>query len=1080
MTLHSSVVLLRRLVIGPVAVAAILGVAFAPTLHGQVATGTILGGVSDASGAAVPGAVVTATNINTRFTRSTTTDGSGQYSLVLLPVGQYQVEVALDGFKNFLRTGIVLEVGRNARIDATIQPGNVNEVVSVVADAPLIETTTASISRAVGQNEVLNLPLVNRDLYQLLSITGGVTSNDASNSLGGPEQTTTINGSQKAQIGTVNFQLDGGNNTAGLRGTGNPAPNPEAVQEFRVITSNFSAEYGRYPAGVVDVVTKSGTNQWRGAAFEFFRDEALNSRRWAPPGATSARERLDRNQYGAAFGGPIMRDKTFFFTSYSRLRQTETYYRNTAVMPTTLERSGDFSQSAQRPNDPATGQPFAGGIIPSSRFDAAAKTIQDRYLPQSNLPNRFFEVSAPDPLATDEVTFKLDHQLTPQRTLAVSVFYLKGQDTQPMSGSGNIPWVDRDFNWTQHNVNIADTWTLSPTMINRLKFTYTRQFGGRVNNPTTSLGDLNSSFKIQGDPTLPRITVTGYFTGQTAIAGPDAGSDYWSLRDHVLLARGDHAITLGGEVSYEKIVHDTLLDNYGVFGFNGSKTGNAYADFLLGLPATMSQDAPIRKLDNGGYFSAYLQDDYRVHSRVTLNLGLRYDVQMPLTDPMDRKLAYVPGARSQVSPTAPEGLLFPGDPGIGRGIVKTDLNNIAPRLGFAWDVMGDGRTSVRAAGGVFYGSITGNEWNTTADNQPFTVRQSIPTVFTLSDPYRNLPGGVGPFPFEYDPATPRFTLPATVFGPSLDFVWPKTYQANVTVEKQLLEDFSVTASYVMALGRNLPASIDRNYPVFGPTATAANVNSRRPYQPGTLAAARVLESIFASDYHALQMSAEKRGARFSAKAYYTYGKAEEDVDYQGGGLPAVQNSNKIDLERGRTSADRRHVFSLSAVYVANHFGNSPPVVKALLNDWTISTIVRLQSGSPFTVSSGLDRNFDGLTNDRADINGDPKLDSGRPREELIENWFNIAVFSQPAIGADGTSSRNIIDGPGIRNVDLGLFRDVRLFGQTRLQLRVEATNVFNIVNLNNPGATLNAPATFGKIRSARDMRTIQLGARISF
>ncbi len=1061
------------------AMSLVLCLAAAPA-GAQGSTGTILGVVTDASGGAVPGALVTATNIDTQFTRGVTTDASGQYTLPLMPLGNYKVDVALDGFKNFSQTGIVLEVGRNARIDARIEPGNVSEVVSVVASAPLIETTTASLSRAVSQNEVLNLPLVNRDLYSLLSITGGVTSNDAANSLGGPEQTTTINGSQKAQIGTVNFQLDGGNNTAGLRGTGNPAPNPEAIQEFRVITSSYAAEYGRYPAGVVDVVTKSGTNQFRGAAFEFFRNEALNSRRWAPPGTTATKDPLDRNQFGAALGGRIARDKTFFFTSYSGLRQTETYYRNTAIVPTAAERGGDFSQSAQRPRDPATGQPFPGGIIPAARFDTAAKTIQDRFVPLSNLPNRFFEVSAPDPLSTDEVTFKLDHHLSPTRSLALSFFYLSGTDTQPLSGSGNIPWVDRDFKWKQHNVNIADTWTISPTMLNQLRFTYTRQFGGRVNNPAISLGDLGSNFTIQGDPALPRLTVSGYFTGQTAIAGPDAGSDYWSIRDSLILSRGDHSFKFGGEVSYEKIVHDTLLDNYGVFTFNGSKTGNAYADFLLGLPATMSQDAPVRKLDNGAYFSFFAQDDYRVHPRLTLNLGLRYDIQMPLTDPQNRKLAFVPGARSQVSPNAPEGLLFPGDPGISDGIVKTDVNNIAPRLGLAWDPMGDGRTSVRAAAGVFYGSITGNEWNTTADNQPFTVRQSIPTVHTLSDPYRNLPGGVGPFPFEYNPSSPRFTFPAQVFGPSLDFVWPKTYQGNVTVERQLARDFSVTASYVTALGRNLPASIDKNYPVFGPGATTANVNSRRPYQPGRLGAVRVLESIFASDYHALQMSAERRGASFSAKAYYTYGRAEEDVDYQGGGLPAVQNANRIDLERGRTSADRRHSFTFSGIYNVNHFGSSSPVVKALLNDWTVSAIVTVQSGAPLTIGAGLDRNFDGLTNDRADINGNPTLDSDRPREELIEQWFNTAVFSRPEIGADGTSRRGIVEGPGYRNVDLGVFREIRLVGQTRLQVRFEATNVFNIVNLQNPGTNLNAPATFGKIRSARDMRRIQLGARVSF
>ena len=437
------------------------------------------------------------------------------------------------------------------------------------------------------------------------------------------------------------------------------------------------------------------------------------------------------------------------------------------------------------------------------------------------------------------------------------------------------------------------------------------------------------------------------------------------MKDNLTLIKGNHSFKVGGEMSYEKIVHDTLLDNYGVFTFNGTKTGNAYADFLLGLPSTMTQDAPVRKTDNGGYLSLFAQDDYRIHPRLTLNLGVRYDLQPPYTDPLDRKLAYVPGQKSQVSPTAPEGLLFPGDPGIPRGIAPTDKNNIAPRVGMAWDPTGNGRLSVRAATGVFYGSITGNEWNTTADNQPFTVRQSFPTVKTLSDPYGNLPGGVGPFPFLYDPASPRFTLPAQVFGPSLDFVWPYSYQSNVTVEKQMFGEFSVSASYVNSLGRSLPASLDRNYPKFGPGATTANVNARRPYQPGVIGAARVLESIFASDYHGVQFRAEKRGARYSFNGYYSYSKALEDLDYQGGGLPAVQNSDRPELERGRTSADRRHSFVFSGVWNPDYFADSSPVVKALLNDWTISGIVTLLSGAPMTISTGVDRNLDGLMTDRA-------------------------------------------------------------------------------------------------------------------
>lgn len=1070
----------HRLTLGRMAAALLATLLLSRPTEAQIPTGNILGTVKDSQGGAIPGASVTATNAGTQYARTATTDGTGQYALRLLPVGNYVLVVAMPGFKTFSQKGILLEVGRNARIDPVIELGALAEVVSVVGEVPLIETTSATLSRSVGEKEVMNLPLVNRDLYSLLSITGGVSSNSTGNSLGGPEQNTTINGSGNAQMGTVNFQLDGGNNTAGLRGTGNPSPNPEAVQEFRVLTNGYAAEYGRYSAGVVDVVTKSGTNQFHGAVFEFFRNEKLNSKRWAAPGITATKDPLDRNQFGGALGGPLKKDQTFFFVSYSGLRQEETYYRNSAVVPTALERAGDFSQSALKPRDPLTGQPFPGGIIPGSRFDVAARNIQDKYVPLSNLPNNFYEVRRPDPLNTNEGTLKLDHKISNSQTVALSYFYQKGTDTQPLSVSGNIPWVDRDFKWSQHNVNLAHTWTMGSNKINQFRASYMRQFGGRVNNPTTSLADLGSKFTPQGDPTLPRLTITGYFTGQTSIAGPDAGSDYFGVKDALSISRGNHSFKFGADLSYEKIVHDTLLDNYGVFAFNGTKTGNAYADFLLGLPSTFTQDAPVRKTDNGAYISLFAQDDFRIRPRLTLNLGIRYDLQFPFTDPQNRKLAYVPGQKSTVSPGAPTGLLFPGDAGVSRGIVKTDINNIAPRLGLSWDPKGDGRMAIRAGFGLFYGSITGNEWNTTADNQPFTVRQSFPTVFTLSDPYRNLPGGVGPFPFNYSPTSPRFTAPSQVFGPSLDFVWPLTYQVNLAVEKELGRNISVSASYVGAFARNLAAAVDNNYPVLGPGATTANVNTRRPYLPGTIGAANVLSSIFAADYNGLQMSAERRGAHISGKAYYSFGRGYEDVDFQGAGLPTVQNATRLGDERARTSADRRHSFVLSAVWKLDYFKTSKSLLRKLAQDWTVSAIVTLQSGTPLTITAGSDRNFDGLTNDRADLVGNAELDHGRARGELIEGWFNTTAFALPAPGSNGSAGRNIVDGPGYRNVDMGLFRDFPLRGRTVLQFRAEGTNVLNIVNLSNPGTNIAAPATFGKIRSAREMRRIQLGARLSF
>ncbi len=368
--------------------AALAALSTATSVLAQAPTGTILGSVRDAQGAVVPGATVTATNVGTRYSREAVTDDAGEYALRLLPIGNYMVVVSITGFKSFTQTGIVLEVGRNARVDATLELGAVEESLTVVGDAPLVETASASLARTVGQKEVMNLPLVNRDVYALLNLTGGISSNENQNTLGGPEQLTTINGSGRAQMGTVNFQLDGGNNTAGLRGTGNPAPNPEAVQEFRVLTNGYSAEYGRYSAGVVDVVTKSGTNDFRGAAFEFFRNKNLNSARWAPPGTPATNDPLDRNQFGGAFGGPVARNKTFFFVSYSGLRQEETYYRNTAVVPTALERTGDFSRSARPPTDPLTGQSFPGGIIPANRIDPATSGTRRRTTSPSPFVNR--------------------------------------------------------------------------------------------------------------------------------------------------------------------------------------------------------------------------------------------------------------------------------------------------------------------------------------------------------------------------------------------------------------------------------------------------------------------------------------------------------------------------------------------------------------------------------------------------------------------------------------------------------------------------------------------------------------------
>jgi hypothetical protein len=1058
-------------------------VAFAlpATMLGQATTASIIGTVTDRTGAVVPNVTVTATQVDTNFTRTAETNTSGNYVISLLPVGTYKVEVAATGFQKFEQTGIVLDLNRTARVDPTLDLGSTTQTISVVGDAPSVNTTNATIGRTVENAEIVTLPLVNRDVYSLLNLTAGVDQVQTENQLGNPTITTVVNGSASG-TGSVNYYLDGGNNTSGLRNTGNPAPNPDSVQEFRVITNSYGAEFGRFAGGVIDVITKSGSNSLHGSAFEFLRNDKLNANAWN----ISNRPALRRNQFGGTLGGKIIADKLFFFGSYSGLRQRQVDLRNNAVVPTALERQGDFSQSVDqqgRPiviRDPVANAAFPGNVIPANRLDPTVLNIfKAGWIPLPNRDRNFYEGAQAHPNDTDEYQGKVDYNLT-MHQMSGSYYRTNGSDIEGFIGSGNIPWAHRAFTYTQQNFNAGDTWTISPNLLNQFRLTYVRNFGGRVPDPQIPISDFGSNFQVQGTPSLPQITVTGYFNAANAISGPVAGSNYYGLRDMVNWTKGVHTLKFGIESSLEKVVHDTLLNNYGTFSFDGSRTQNALADFMLGLPRTMNQDAPIVKINNSWYHGLFIQDDIRLHPRFTLNLGLRYDLQTPFTDPADRALTYVGGRVSTIVPSAPAGLLFPGDEGVTRGIIGTDKNNFAPRVGFAWDPTGSGKTSIRGAFGMFYGSISGNEWNLMADRQPFAVRQQFNDVQSLTNPYGNVQGG-SPFPYSYSPSNPRFLANAAVTGISLDFVWPYTYQTNFTVQREIFKDLTVSAGYVGSLGRKYPFQRDVNNPLFTPTATTANVNTRRPILPGTLSNIYIVESNINTAYHGLQLTAERRFAqKFMFKGYYTFSKALDGVDLQQSNVQVnVQDHSNLSLDRGRTASDRRHNFVMSTIWDIDYFKDAPLPVRVLLDHWTISGIVTLRSGSPFTVTAGRDSNLDGNNTDRANLAGDPYLDADRSRDDVSNRWFNTAAFTLPGNGMNGTSGRNILDGPGIRNVDMGILRNFQIREGMILQFRSELSNAFNLVSLNNPGSTFGS-AAFGTIRSARPMRQVQFGLRLAF
>lgn len=1076
----------------------------------QITTATIVGTISDPGGANVPNASVTAKNVDTGLTRTVTTGDDGSFRIEFLPVGNYTIEVAAaSGFKKAFRDGIVLRVNDTARMDFALEVGSVDEQVTVTTAPPEVNTSSAELGRTVQSQEIENLPLVERNVYSLLDLTPGVQSNNnglatassGTNSLilGFPEQRTLINGGTDGGTGSVTYFLDGGVNMTNLRNTGNILPSPDAIQEFRVQTNGYNAEYGRFANGVVNVLTKSGTNQFRGSLYEFVRNDAFNSNEF---GATVDKAPYRRNQFGGTIGGPIIKDRTFFFFSYAGLRQMTNTFLSGARVPSALERTGNFTERlGSNLRNPPGGQVVLCGanIICADRIDPVAAKIINDFIPVSNmtittsdgrtLPG--WQGNIPNPYDTDEFLGKVDHQLTEDHRLTASYFNTSGS-TIIRPGSGNLPWALQQFKWRQHNANLSDVWVISPDKINQVWLTFVRNIGGRINVPDTSLSDLGSAFTPQGTPSLPQITVTGFFTLSNAIGGPRAGTNLYSLRDVFSWSKGRHSLKIGGELTLNKDIQETLLNNYGVFSFSGSgATNNALANFLIGKPTGLTQDAPVTAYTNTWYSALFVQDDFRVHPRLTLNLGLRWDVQTPPTDPENRVVNYVPGQQSTVRPDAPVGALFYGDPGVERGGIPISYNHFSPRFGMAWDPFGDGKTSIRAAAGLFFGSISGNEWNTMTNFQPFSTRLNFAGInipgnsngwngATLSDPYNNFPGGN---PFPYDGA---FGVGGGLFAVADDFSWPRTFQTNVSIQRQLFRNLTVGAAYVGTRANHLPFGRDVNYPVLTPTATTGNINARRPNTG--FGAVMLLDSDQTASYDSMQLTTAGRFGKYvTFNAFYTLSKTLSSVQLHNNTTQGLaQNYSKLELDKGRADTDQRHVFSMSMNFRPDFYSGDSKLAKAILNGWSVSPIIKLRSGRPITITNGnIDANLDGVATDRALLVGDPFIDDPTPAM-----WFNIAAFARnnpgltAALASDGTSPRGLLTGPGFKVVDLALSRDFRFGERFKLRLRAEGTNIFNYVNYDMPNssvpADISSPGTFGQISGAGDRRRLQFGARFTF
>lgn len=1056
--------------------------ALSPAISLAQTTSTVLGTVKDASGALVPEASVTAVNKQTGYSRTAPSDSTGAYSIPLLPPGTYTVRAERPGFKKTEQQGVPLTVGQNVRVDLVLALGEVSETVTVAGEATQVDTSQATISHLMDQTRMTELPLNGRSPASLAALLPGVgtLSVPTRPSIGGIS--VSMNGTR---TNAQQFLLDGAPFNAVQRSDGNPLPPPDVVQEFRVLANPYSADFGRNAGGLFSTVTKSGTNELHGGAWEFLRNDKLNARNFFSPTVPILRQ----NQFGASAGGPVLlpyyqgRNRTFFFGAYQGTRIRETTLVNSAFPATAVEQQGDFSQASRKPNDPLTGRPFPGDLIPASRVDPAATRVLQR-LPGANTADGRYVSLASAPTDQNQFMVKIDHQVHRSNNLSVKYWYDDASILNPWP-SGNMPWSPGLFAVRIQTASLSDTHIFSPTLLNQLYFSFTRRNEDRYNSVRESAPDLGIRIARPSVPFLPNITVTGRFTLGTQINGvPTKRDNTFSLLDTLGWTRGKHGFKAGITWEAPSFHGRPKFDN-GAFTFSGQITGVALADFLLGRPVTFTQDTGREDNHTAQYWGLFFQDDYRVSPRITLNLGLRYQYDVPTVHRRDRQATLAPGKQSQKYPEAPLGLLYPGDYGLPRSLYYADKNNLAPRIGIAWDVMGNGRTSVRTGYGVFYQIPPVGHSNLLDTNQPFVMSASLTDPYSLSDPWRGkYNGGVDDPVTTFDPSPGKgvFKIPATG-GYSIDPNLRSGYiqQYSFSLQRQLPWQTVVDIGYVGNNARKLVMSIQLNPAIPGPGATLANIEQRRRYSPGILGSFRHFQGTNNSNYNSLQASVNKRfsrGVLFSLA--YTYSKALDFYSDTSEGN-VIQNSDDVRSERGPAAFDRTQILAGSFVWEMPFFtkaGNA--LLRHVAGGWQAGAMWRLTSGAPFTVVSGRDNSLTGIGFDRPDVLRDPELSTDRPRSDLIARYFDTTAFVANASGRFGNAGRGILRGPGSANVDFDLMKNFRLREGLRLQFRSEFFNLFNRVNLGTPGASLAAPANLGRILSAGDPRLVQFALKLMF
>ena len=1072
------------------------------TSLGQQPTAEVTGIVTDASGATVPGAKIRLSNTSTGIRWEAESNESGNYTFSNLPPGPYQISVTREGFTTVNRTGINLVISQVARLDFALSVGSTAESVEIKGTAPLLESSSASVGQLIETKAVLDLPLNGRNYLQLAKLSTGVLEAKPGdrNTAGG----SFIANGVRAQLN--NFLLDGVDNNSKVVDQQNSSPvvvqpSVDAVQEFKVETNNYSAEYGYSAGAVVNATIKGGTNQLHGGAFEFVRNDMFDARNYFAS-STAAKPELRRNQFGGTLGGPIIKNKAFLFGSFERTieRNGITYV---TTVPTAAMANGDFS-GQPTVFDPLTTKSlgggtysrtaFAGNLIPKNRFDPAATKLLALFpAPTTSATFNNYVVSPVQPAATNRFDFRHDFQLAQSDNLFARYSYFTNDYSYPGPFAAPLVGSTTFQNSVKATVGngaaLGETHTFSPRLVNEFRAGYNRirddlkPFVNDYIDDKYGLGGIPAQPGVSG---LPSISISGFTTiGEATFLPNNKISETATLEDHLSFLLGKHNLRFGGSYRFVRSWYAISSSARGTYTFNGgfsqdpqnrSKTGSGLADFILGIPSSSGISNFLQGDIRYKYMGGFLQDDWKVSSKLTINAGIRYEIwtqPVERTDRQanffvaDRKLAY---AKNKIPSGVPASAVENVPSGVGdRSLLKTFYNNLAPRLGFAYQAAPS--VVVRGGAGVFFAD---NPFIGASGRLPANPPYAIANTYATDNitPLVNLSTG---FPATAVTAVDFNSTNLVMFSP--DLTNGTVYHWSLGLQKQISQ-YVLEANYVGTRATGMPVGYNINQAYAG----AGSVASRRPYQGFNNITSQLPMGV--SRYNALEMRAERRySSGFSLLTSYTFSRSLDNGGEQLIGDLGLRDVNNVNAEYGLSLGDMRHRFVTSALYdLPIGHGRlvdiSNPLLNAIVGGWQANGILTVHSGQPFTPSLGVSSANTGDARPNRIANGNLPSD-----QRSIQVWFDKAAFTTPPSYQYGNAGRDILFAPGATNLDFSIFKRFvlsKVKEGSELQFRAESFNFLNHPQFGRPNTRVDI-AQGGSITSlSTPMRQMQFGLKFLF